>query len=163
MSLALTSIQERGQDVHGTFLFDALSINNPCFCVSSCFEKSSHTIQIDDIVIPTNINISDSNENVSKLIKSIDVKFWEKRESWLQIAYAMKNIGCTFSEFDKYSQSAPNYGGTRKLWDSLRLCSSGNSIGTLYYYASQSSNFKSDNICLLSNTQQECIKSIIRF
>ena len=133
-------------------------------CVSSGFSKSRDNCELifDEVVYRNDIQISNTPENIAMILKAIDVRFWENRSSWLQIGCAMKNIGLSFSEFDLHSQKASNYGGTRKLWDSIRCTSLGDSgLGTLYYYASKCESFVPEDVSSLTNLQQKCIKSIL--
>lgn len=130
--------------------------------VSHSFHNNYKTLEFQNIKQPTNSIITKSNENITKLINSIDKKYLENRSSWLQIASAMKNVGCFYEVFDKLSQKCDNYGGTLELWNSIR--DSHNSkcgMGTLYYYASMSSSFEVDSISSLSHIESECIKNIL--
>jgi len=132
--------------------------------VTGSFSGKEDKLCFDTIEIPGNIQVSDTSDNIITLLNAIDPKIWSTRSSWLQIGCAMKNIGMSFEDFDKYSQRAPNYGGTRKLWDSIRNDSTGNrnGIGTLYFYASRSPDFKSSSVSLLTDIQSECITSILQ-
>ena len=143
-------------------------------CINSSSKLSDHCVflgtfstdmselRFDQISYRNDIKITNTSDNIEKLLQSIDVKHWTNRTSWIQLACGMKNTGLSFECFDKFSQKSKNYGGTHKLWNSIREFGKNDSgLGTLYYYASISENFVPENISLLTNVQQECVKSIL--
>jgi len=126
------------------------------------FPTGMTEIKFDKIEYRNDIKITNTSDNIENLLQSIDIKYWTNRTSWVQLACGMKNCGISFECFDKYSQQSTNYGGTHKLWNSIRnFGKNDSSIGTLYYYASISDGFVPDTISLLTNVQQECVKSIL--
>lgn len=119
-------------------------------------------LSFDEVEYRNDVKITNTPENIDTILSSIDTKYWSKRSSWVQLAAAMKNSGLSFECFDEYSRKSPNYGGTHKLWNSIRNYSKNeSSLGTLYYYASKSNNFIPESVSLLAKVEQECVNSIL--
>lgn len=130
--------------------------------VSNEFPDTTYKLKFDKIETNDTNVITKSSDNICKLLDSIDIEYWENRTSWLQIASAMKNVGCFYDDFDKYSQKCKNYGGTLQVWNSIRSSHSNKcGMGTLFHYASKSATFDKLSISSLSETESSCIKNII--
>jgi len=113
-----------------------------------------------------NVVIENTPENIKNILESIESKYWSNRQSWIQIGSALKNCNIPFEIFDEYSKRSPNYGGTMKMWNSIRITNINDcGIGTLYYYASKSENFNenimNEKLHALTKVQKECTLNII--
>ena len=125
-------------------------------------DKFVTELKFDDVQYRSDVKITNTPKNIDNILQTIDVKYWTERSSWVQLAAAMKNSGLSFECFDKFSQQSTKYGGTRKLWNSIRNYSKNESgLGTLYYYASISSAFVPETISFLKKVEQECVRSIL--
>ena len=132
-----------------------------CVYLGKLFDNLTE-LKFDEVEYRNDVKITNTPKNIDNILHTIDVKYWTERSSWVQLAAAMKNSGVSFECFDKFSQQSTNYGGTHKLWNSIRNYSKNeSSLGTLYYYASISKDFVPENISLLKKVEQECVRSIL--
>ena len=133
--------------------------------VTTQYNSNSKQLKFEEIE-NTNVVIENTPENIKNILDNIDVNYWGKRESWVQIGSALKNCNVNFEVFDEYSRQSANYGGTMKLWNSIRQGNVNDcGMGTLYYYASKSETFNektmNEKLQALTKVQKECTLNII--
>ena len=80
------------------------SLSDHCVFLEPFSHNDCTQLHFEQIQFCDNLKITNTPENIDKLLNSIDLQFWTKRSSWVQLAAAMKNAGLSFDSFDSFSQ-----------------------------------------------------------
>lgn len=90
---------------------------------------------------------------LSKIVKNIDTKYIKKRNDWMQIVWAMRNVGFSKDECIAFSKKADNYTdkGFENIWDYKSTAG----VGTLKFYSRKSNEENYLLIHISENTYEE--------